>query len=164
MWALMVGGEQRHRAVSHGGVVITGVPNQFKGRLQPDSEYSAPRQGPSLIPALPTSLHSAPDPPPTLMSSMATSPSNFQSILDAALDDYHKQTGIDLTKHPFAEQLQNCHSSDDVVQLFLERETSFKDYREKYRKLIDCLRPVVKVIHALSGIIGEGAGLVSDQH
>ena len=98
------------------------------------------------------------------MSSMATSSSNFQSILDAALDDYHKHTGIDLTKHPSAAQLQNCHSPDDVVQLLLERETSFKDYREKYCKLIDCLRPVVKVIHALSGILGEGAGLVSDQH
>jgi len=95
---------------------------------------------------------------------MATSSSKFQSILDGALDDYHKHTGIDLTKHPSATQLQNCHSPDDVVQLLGERETSFKDYREKYRKLIDCLRPVVKVIHALSGILGEGAGLVSDQH
>jgi len=141
--------------------VITDVPNQSKVGY---SLSLACRQG--LIPALPTSLHSAPDSSPTLMSSMATSTSNFQSILDAALDHYHKQTGIDLTKHPFAEQLQNCHSPDDVVQLLLERETSFKDYREKYRKLIDYLRPVVKVIHALSGIIGEGlgAGLVSDQH
>ena len=94
---------------------------------------------------------------------MATSSSDFQSILDAAFGDYYKQTGIDLTKHPSAAQLQNCHSSDDVVQLLLERQTSFKDYREKYRKLIDCLRPVVNVIHALSGIIGEGANLVSDQ-
>ena len=99
-----------------------------------------------------------------LMSSMATSSSNFQSILDAALSNYHKHTGIDLTKHPSATQLQNCHHSpDDVIQLLLERETSFKDYREKYRKLIDRLRPVVKVIHAFSGILGERAGLVSNQ-
>ena len=98
------------------------------------------------------------------MSSLATSPSNFLSILNAALDDYHKRTGIDLTKHPSAVQLQNCHSPDDVLQLLQERETSFKHYRENYRKLIDCLRPVVKVIHALSGILGERAGLVSDPH
>jgi len=104
------------------------------------------------------------EPPPILTSSMATTPSNFQSILDAALDDYHKHTGIDLTKHPSAAQLQNCHSPEDVTQLLQERESNFKDYREKYRKLIDCVRPVVKVIHALSGIFGEGAGLVSDQH
>jgi len=95
---------------------------------------------------------------------MATSSSNFQFILDAALDDYHKRTGIDLIKHPSAAQLQNCRSPEDVVQLLLERESSFKDYREKHRKLIDCVRPVVNVIHALSGILSEGAGLVSDQH
>ena len=98
------------------------------------------------------------------MSSMATPSSNFQSILDAALDDYHKHTGIDLMRHPSAAQLQNCHSPDDVVQLLQERETAFKDYREKYRKLIDRLHPVVKVIHALSGILGEGVSLVSDRN
>ena len=97
-----------------------------------------------------------------LTSSMITSPPNFQSILDVALDNYHKQTGIDLTKHPSAEQLENCHSPDDIVKLFLEREAAFKGYRGKYHKLIDCLRPVVKVVHAFAGILGEAAGLVSN--
>jgi len=68
---------------------------------------------------------SLPDPPPTLLSSMATSSSNFQSILDVALNGSHKHTGIDLTKHPTAAQLQNCQAPDDVVQLLLERETSY---------------------------------------
>ena len=95
---------------------------------------------------------------------MATSSPNFQSILDAALDSYHKQTGINLTNHPSAEQLQSCHSTDDVVKLLLERETTFRDYRGQYRKLIDCLRPVVKVIHAFSTILVSASGLVSNQH
>jgi len=86
----------------------------------------------------------------------------FPSILDAVLDNYHKQTGIDLTKHPSAEQLENCHSPDDIVELFLERGAAFKDHRDKYHKLIDCLRPVVKVVHAFAGILGEAAGLVSN--
>ena len=94
---------------------------------------------------------------------MTTLSPNFQSILDAALDNYHKQTGIDLTNHPSAEQLQNCHSPDDVVKLLLERESTFKDYRDKYRKLIDCLRPVVNVIHAFSAILVDVSGLVSNQ-
>ena len=94
---------------------------------------------------------------------MTTLSPNFQSILDAALDNYHKQTGIDLTNHPSAEQLQNCHSPDDVVKLLLERESTFKDYRDKYRKLIDCLRPVVNVIHAFSAILVGVSGLVSNQ-
>ena len=93
---------------------------------------------------------------------MATSLS-FQSILDAALDSYHKQTGIYLTNHPSAEQLQACHSPDDVVKLLLEKESAFKDYRDKYRKLIDCLRPVVNVIHAFSAILVGASGLVNNQ-
>jgi hypothetical protein len=93
---------------------------------------------------------------------MTMSSPNFQSILDAALDSYYKQTGIDLTKHPSKEQLENCHSADDIVELFLEREAEFKGYRDKYHTLIDCLRPVVKVVHAFAGILGEAAGMVSN--
>ena len=98
------------------------------------------------------------------MSLITTSSSNFQSILDAALDSYTKQTGIDITKHPSADKLQNIHSSKDVVQLLLERETAFKDHRDKYHKLIDCLRPIVQVVHAFSGSIGEVAGPVSSRN
>jgi hypothetical protein len=36
----------------------------------------------------------------------ATSPSNFQLIINAALADYAKLTGIDLTKTPFAEKIE----------------------------------------------------------
>src|SRR5882672_454252 len=74
---------------------------------------------------------------PTAASSTAT---RFQPILDAAFDSYANQTGIDLVKHPSADKLQNCHSLEDVLQLLLERETAFKNYRDKHCKLIDCLR------------------------
>jgi hypothetical protein len=86
---------------------------------------------------------------------------NFQPILDAALDSYTKRTGIDLTKHPSADKLQNCRSPDDVLKILSERESAFKDHRDKYRNLIDRVRPVVQVVHALSAVLGEIAGLVS---
>jgi len=92
--------------------------------------------------------------------SSATS-SSFQPILAAALDNYSSQTGIDLTKHASTEQFQNCDSPDDVLQLLLERESAFADYRNKYRKLIDRIRPVVQVVHAISSVLGEAADLVS---
>ena len=101
---------------------------------------------------------------PALMSFITTSSSNFEFILDAALDSYTKQTGIDLTKHSSADKLQNIHSPEDVIQLLLERETAFKDYRDKYHKLIDSLRPFVQVVHAFSGSVGEAAGLVSSRN
>ena len=101
-------------------------------------------------------------PSPTM--SLPRASSNFQSVLDAALDSYARQTGVDLTRHPSAEKLQNCHSPEDIIQLLSERETAFKDYRDKYRNLIDRLRPIVKVVHAFSGVLGEAAGLVSFRH
>ena len=90
-----------------------------------------------------------------LMSSTNTSSAYFQSILDVALENYAKQTGIDLTKHPSADKLQNCRSPDDVLQILSERESAFKDYRDQYRNLIGRVRPVVQVIHAISAIFGE---------
>lgn len=89
------------------------------------------------------------------MSLPTASSANFQSVLDAALDSYAKQTGVDIIKHPSAEKVQNCHSPEDVIQLLSEGETAFKDYRDKYRNLIDRLRPVVRTVYAFSGILGE---------
>jgi hypothetical protein len=48
------------------------------------------------------------------------------TILDAAFADYVKQTGIDLAMHPFADQLQACHSPDDVLKLLEEKQTNSK--------------------------------------
>ena len=111
-------------------------------------------------------LHSDPPPAvdlhiytPTVMSS-----TKFQAILDASLDNYAKLTGIVLSKHPSTDKLQNCQSPEDIVQVLLERETTFNDHRDKYRKLIDCLRPVVQIIHGFSDVIGKAAGLVSSRH
>jgi hypothetical protein len=95
---------------------------------------------------------------------MAASSSSFQPILDAALVNYREQTKVDLTKHPSAEKIQNCSSLDDILQLLLERESAFNVYRDKHRKLIDSLRPIVQVVHAFSSICAEAAGLVRDQH
>jgi hypothetical protein len=105
-----------------------------------------------------------PPSPPIFISSMATSSSTFQPILDAALVNYRNQTKVDLTNHPSTEKLQNCSSLDDILQLLLERESTFNVYRDKHRKLIDSLRPIVQAVHAFSTICGEAASLVSDQH
>jgi fungal STAND N-terminal Goodbye domain len=111
--------------------------------------------------ALPLHYQVASTPSHTLMSQQTASPAKLQSIIDVALDSYARQTGVDLTKHPSADRLQNCRSPEDIIQLLLERETAFKDYRDKYRNLIDRLRPVVRVVHGFSGVLGEAAGLVS---
>jgi len=95
------------------------------------------------------------------MSSTANSSSNFQSIFDAALSDYAKQTGIDLATHPSAQTLQNCNDADAILDVLQDKANQFQAYRDGNRKLINCLKPVVQVLHAVSGILGEAATLVS---
>jgi hypothetical protein len=80
-------------------------------------------------------------------------------IIDAALADYTKTTGIDLSKNPFAERLSN--SPEAILELLQEREKAFKEYRDGNRKLISCLSPAVKVLQAFSGILGNAVSLVS---
>jgi fungal STAND N-terminal Goodbye domain len=81
--------------------------------------------------------------------------------MEAALVDYKKDTGIDLSKTPFAAALEQSNSPEAILQLLHDREIAFKEYREGNRILINCLGQVVKAIHALSGIIGEAVSLVS---
>ena len=98
------------------------------------------------------------------MSSIAqatSSTSNFQFIIDAALADYIKITGTDLSETAFATAIQQSDSPEAILQLLHEREKSFKEYREGNQKLINCLNPTVKVFQALSGILGEAVNQVS---
>jgi hypothetical protein len=81
-------------------------------------------------------------------------------IIDAALADYTKLTGTDLSKTPFAIALEQSNSLDAVLRLLHEREKAFKEYRDDDRKLINCLSPAVKVLQAFSDIVGEAVGQI----
>ncbi|KAH8978254.1 hypothetical protein EDB86DRAFT_3054111 [Lactarius hatsudake] len=80
---------------------------------------------------------------------------SFQAILDKALADYRYQIGIELDKHPFADQLRGRDSPDDVLKLLEDKASAFRVYRDGNRKLINWLSPVVRVIHTLSEVLGE---------
>jgi hypothetical protein len=91
---------------------------------------------------------------------LTSSPSTIHLIIDAALADYTKLTGTDLSKTPFAIALEQSNSLDAVLRLLHEREKAFKEYRDDDRKLINCLSPAVKVLQAFSDIVGEAVGQV----
>jgi hypothetical protein len=88
-------------------------------------------------------------------------PSDFQSIFDAALCDYSEQTGINLASYPFAQDLQNCRSPDDLLNVLQDKANQFQEYRDGNRKLINCLKPIVQVLHTLSGVLAEATPPVS---
>ena len=90
-----------------------------------------------------------------------SSSSNIQLIIDVALADYAKITGIDLSKNTFAAMLEQSNSPEAILELLQGREKAFNEYRDGNRRLINCLSPAVKVIKAFSGILGEAVSLVS---
>ncbi|KAI0290399.1 hypothetical protein B0F90DRAFT_1671992, partial [Multifurca ochricompacta] len=92
----------------------------------------------------------------SLTTTTTISSANFRLILDA-LDDYAKQT------ESISQKEEKCDSSDAVLDLLKVKAKEFKDYRDGNRKLIDWLNPVVKVVHAFSGFLGEAVSLVPFQ-
>ena len=85
---------------------------------------------------------------------------NLQLIRDA-LDSYAEQMKIDLKDNPFVEELKGCNSPEAILQLLEKNRDDFKGYRDKDRKFVDCLKPVVKFVHAFSRTLGEAVSLVS---
>ena len=94
------------------------------------------------------------------MSSIVISSSNFEVIFDLALANYCEHTGIDLSQHPpeLAEKLQNRQSPDAILELLQEKVNEFKDFRNGNHKLINCLRPVVQVLHEFSSVLDNVGG------
>jgi hypothetical protein len=97
----------------------------------------------------------------TVQAPSSTSSSSNTQLINDALVDYAKKTGVDLSKNPFATAIERANSPGAILELLQQREKAFKDYREGNRRLIRCLRPAVNVIQAFSGILGEAVSLVS---
>jgi hypothetical protein len=95
------------------------------------------------------------------MSSTISSASNIQLVIDAALADYAKITGIDLSKNPFVAMLEQSNSPEAILVLLQDRQKASKTYCDGNRRLIRCLSPAVTTIYAFSGILGEAVNLVS---
>jgi len=89
----------------------------------------------------------------------STQADNVQLIIDA-LADYTKETGIDLSKNPFAAKFEQSNSPEAILQLLQEREKAFKQYRNDNRGLINCLNPAVNILHGFSGILGQAVGQI----
>ena len=90
-----------------------------------------------------------------------STPSNFNiQLINDALVEYTNITGIDLSKNSFAAAIKRANSPGAILELLQEREKAFKDYRKGYQTLISCLTPVVNVIQAFSGVLGDTVSLV----
>jgi hypothetical protein len=76
--------------------------------------------------------------------------SNFETLFNAALEKYTRQTGEDLRNHPLAYRIDRCDSPDSILHIFQEQAQAFDEFRKGDTKLFKWLSPVVNVLHAVS--------------
>jgi hypothetical protein len=95
----------------------------------------------------------------TTLSSSSTS--RFQIILNNALQDYTKRTGVDLTKYDIANQLERCGSPGEVLMLLRDKAKEFKEYRDGNRKLINWITQFIQFVLVFAGFLGEATSNVS---
>ena len=92
------------------------------------------------------------------MSDQLGSP-HFQVLFEAALQNYERQTGITLSMHPLAEQLQNCDSVESVTAVLRDQTQAFSEFRRN-DKVLKPLKKAVSVLYKLSSIANFGQDVV----
>ena len=73
----------------------------------------------------------------------------LQALFEAALQNYEKQTGIALVRHPLADKLQNCDSIESVTAVLHEQTQAFSKFWEK-NKVLKPLEKAISVLYKLS--------------
>jgi hypothetical protein len=97
----------------------------------------------------------------SIPSTSASTPSNFQSVLNAALEKYENKTKNKLLTHPLAARLQSCNSPAEILSVLEGLVRQFDQRRASNDKLQSWLNPTVNVLYAFSATLGAGVGLVN---
>ena len=90
----------------------------------------------------------------------ASSSSNFQLIINNALDKYKKRTKNDLLAHPLAAQIQTCNSPGAILAVLQQQVHGLGQSRSGDERWSRWLDPTVNVLYALSSTVAAGVGLV----
>jgi hypothetical protein len=93
--------------------------------------------------------------------SQSVSPSTFQDLFNAALQDYKDKTGKSLVDHPFAKQLQECNSVESISTILEEQARVFREFRD-HGKLVNSLKRLANILCSpfISTVLGDGIDLV----
>jgi hypothetical protein len=91
----------------------------------------------------------------------AASSSNFQVILNNALNAYKERTKKDLLIHPLASQLEACSSPAAILAVLHQQVRALDQSSDRDDRWTKWLDPTVNIIYTLSDGLGEGVGLVS---
>jgi hypothetical protein len=94
-------------------------------------------------------------------STSASSPFNFNTIFNSALETYERRTKQDLTSNLLLPRLQACDSPEAVLAVLREQIPEIGQSHSADDKVTRWLIPTVNVLYGFSAAIGEGAGLAS---
>ena len=89
-----------------------------------------------------------------------SSSSNFELIINNALEKYKKRTKNDLITHPLAAQLQSCDSPNAILAVLQQQVQGLDQSRSSDERLSRWLDPTVNDIYVLSSTIAAGVSLV----
>ena len=87
--------------------------------------------------------------------------SHLKVLFETALQDYARQTGIALAKHPLAERLQECDSVESITAVLHEQTQAFNEFLGK-EKIMKSVKNTVSVLCKLSACakLGDVIGMV----
>jgi fungal STAND N-terminal Goodbye domain len=91
----------------------------------------------------------------------SSSSSNFQLIIDNALDKYKKRTKNNLRTHPLASRLQTCNSPGAIIATLQEQVQGLDQSQGSNERWSKWLDPTVNVLQTFSSILEAGASMVS---
>ena len=86
--------------------------------------------------------------------------SNFQLIINNALDKYKKRTKNDLLAHPLVAQLQSCNSPDDILAVFQQQVQGLDQALGNDERWLRWFELTVNVLYTRSSTLAAGVGLV----
>ena len=94
--------------------------------------------------------------------SQSLSPSTFQVLFNAALQDYEDKTGTSLIDNPFAKQLETCNSISSITTILQEQEQAFQEFRENDGELMKALNSTIDLLCApsISSALNSAIGLL----
>ena len=98
-------------------------------------------------------------PHPTASSS-SNQVSNFQLIINNALDEYKKRTKKDLRAHPLVTELQSCNTPSAILSVLQRQVQGLDESRRGDDRWTRWLDPTVNVLFTLSATLGQGVSLV----
>jgi hypothetical protein len=89
-----------------------------------------------------------------------TPSSDFNSILEAALNEYKTKTGRGLLDHPLAEQVKRCDSIGAISTILQGQAREFQQFRDGDQRLMKWINPIVDVLSTFSETLGGVASIV----